>query len=647
MAGTDYGDSLRSTLDAARRQILDLGQSTAAQRLQAVVALGHAEQALSVSESALDRNQRDLAAAYVISGVAVQGGALIQSADQLADFAKTAADSANSALSVAATSIKTLASAFDTLAASIAGVSAIASNDDFGSVMFRSAKKSEDATNQADNTVEQLKAASLVASIQSAKSEAAAAATSVNAVGSEIQGLVDRAGALLGATQQRVNDSVKQRTAAAQAKRAVQTTYRQVKIDSEALDDGTTSMDGVLNGSLAVTPVITSADPTQKATYTLKATYTIPYQSGDVCYFFALLEHDATGFSYNDAKTAVVEFGATSPGASLTKVTADPNAKAGDLVTYTTSIQTTTTGDSIAAGQSYQVFALHVPKGGPYATNASDLSYPSRSTPVAPAIPDQEKCKIDFLKLPEKPEKTDTTPPIIFKVQVQAPSTAASHIMEYRAFLLLEDVYQAIRAVHDDTVLFAGLLAPSSYKSWVRKSPSASASTSTSTSARASTTPSEPAGGLSENPVFVYREGDTDAYGDIVTPGTNYELLVLLVPRDETMKSALLPAVPFKTSSPVPTVMPPSPPSAPQAGPPSSPGAPPSHTPARGAVADKLGTTPAQATAPGAQATVPASAAPAAAHSLVVVEEAILVNLMNHESADQKAGRTPAGRGVK
>lgn len=647
MAGTDYGDSLRSTLDAARRQILDLGQSTAAQRLQAVVALGHAGQALSVAENALDRNQHDLAAAYVISGVAVQAGALILSADQLADLAKTSAEGANSALSVAATSIKTLAGAFDTLAASIAGVSAIASNDDFGSAMFRSARKAEDATNRADDTVEQLKAAVLVASIQSARSEAAAAATSVNAVGSEMQGLVDRASALLSATQQRVNDTAKQRTAATQAGRAAQTTYRHVKTDSEALDDGTTSMDGILNGGLAVTPVIASADATQKATYTLKATYTTAYQPGDVCYFFALLEHDAAGFSYNDAKTAVVEFGATSQGGSLTKVTADPTAKAGAPVTYTASIQTTTTGDSIAAGQSYRVLAFHVPKDGPYATNAGDLSYPSRSISVAPVIPDQEKYKIDFLKVPEKPEKHDTTPQIIFKVGVHVPSTAASHVMEYRAFLLLEDVYQVIHSVSDDTLHFASLLAPSSYKSWARKSPSTSASASAPAGARPSATSLEPGGGWSESPVFVYRHGDTDAYGDIVTPDTNYELLVLLVPKDETMTSALLPAVPFKTSTPVPTVIPPSPSSAPQAGPPSSLGAPPSHTPARGAAADKPGATPAQATAPGAHTTAPAPAAPAAAHSLAVVEEAILVNLMSHESADQKASRAPAGRGVK
>ena len=65
-----------------------------------------------------------------------------------------------------------------------------------------------------------------------------------------------------------------------------------LKVDSEALDDGTTSMDGIVNGGLAVTPVIASADSIQKATCALKATYTTAYQPGDVCYFFALLEHE-------------------------------------------------------------------------------------------------------------------------------------------------------------------------------------------------------------------------------------------------------------------------------------------------------------------------------------------------------------------
>ena len=555
MAGTDYGDSLRSTLDAARTQILDLGQSTVAQRQQAVLMLGHAEQALSVAENTLVRNQHDLATAYLINGMAVQGGALIQSADQLAEHAKAAADSASAAVSLAATSIKTLASAFDTLAGSIAGVHAIASNDDAGSAMARSAKTAEDRANSADNTVEQLKAASLSTSIQSAKSMAAAAATSVNAVGSEIQDLVDRAAALLGAAQQRVSDSTKQRAATVQVERAAQMTYRQSKIDSEALDDGTTNLDVVLNGGLVVTavpvlpppatppaagsaaasPPVTSstatspmatspaaASSTATAPY-LTATYTVAGASTDCCYFFALPERDAPGFSYNDARTVVPDIPGPSPVTGWTPTLGvQQPSKQGATQTYTATIVTSQTisGDDptkpkpvpIAVGESYRVFAFRVPAAGRYATNASDLSYPSRTTEVQKPIPSLDGYRA-----------TIAVPPPNLSIQLTVPPDASKYVLEYRAFVLLEDVYQAVK---DDAAFLAGLFSPSSYKALT-------------------------AANVQGTATFVYQEGDTDAYGDIVTPDTNYEVLVMLVPRDvDNMASALLLAQPFTPPAP-------------------------------------------------------------------------------------------------
>jgi hypothetical protein len=103
--------------------------------------------------------------------------------------------------------------------------------------------------------------------------------------------------------------------------------------------------------------------------------------------------------------------------------------------------------------------------------------------------------------------------------------------------------------------------------------------------------PSPPlAGDSSGNPVFVYQVDDTDAHGVIVAPDTNYELRVLLVPKDGTMKRALLPAVPFRTGSPVPTMQVVPPPST-----------------APGAVENKPGTAPVQATAAGAQPAAPVS----------------------------------------
>lgn len=564
MAGTDYGDSLRTTLDAARKQILDLGQSTLATRQQAAITLGHAEQALGVAESGLDRNQHDMATAYAINDVAVQGGALIRSADQLADLARTAADSASSALSVAATSIKTLANAFDSLAESIAGVNAIASNDDFGSAMARSAKKSEDVTNIADNTVEQLKASSLSANIQSAKSMAAAAAASVNTLGGEIQGLVDRAGALLGATQQRVSDSMKQRAAAAQAERAAQTTYRQAKVDSEALDDGTTTMDLVVNGGLtvyAVPPTPPGSTPpgmTLPAPPYLTATYTIPGAVTDRCYFFALPESDAAGFSFNDAKTAVIEWEPKESRSSFTGWWPTHGHRTGgdsSTQTYTVYIATSqskpgdkpdqTTHVNIAVGQSYRVFAYRVPQTGAYATNAGELSSPSRPVEVKKPIPNRDKYNID-VKFPSS---------VLFSVEVTPPAESPqdSDIREYRAFLFLEDVYQAVK---DDAAFLAGLFPASSYKLPDRPDSNDKSNVK------------------SRKLTFSYQEGDTDAYGDIVAIDVdrgvldeNYEVLVMLVPKDtEAMATDFLPVL---------RVTPPPPAPSPTPGGPSSPASPP------------------------------------------------------------------------
>lgn len=569
MAGTDYGDGLRSTMDAARRQILDLGQSAMARRQQAVLTLGHAEQALSVAENTLARAQADLKTAYSISRMAVQGGALIQSADQLATLARTASDNANSALSVATTSIKTLASAFDTLTGRIAAVEAIASNDDFGSTMARSAVKARGATLAADQAVDQLKAAALSASIQSAQSMAASVATSVTTVGGELQGLVDRAAALLSAAQQRVGANVKQRAAAAQAERAALTEYHQAKIDSEALDNGTTNMDVALNGNLTVTlaasaststsgagapaaspgaplapPGAPAAPPRAPSTPSgappapsLHVKYTIPGASTDRCYFFALPESDAAGFSYNEAKTAVIDtlMQGSDPGWVATEWLPTEGVQGPDdrgqaagaaklsLRTYTANIRNIHSlpprrGDSsgspkfetIKSGQSYRVFGYRIPLEGPYATNAADLSYPSRAVKVMDRIPDGEKYTVAISIPPTDSQPSSNASTALFSVQVTAPENA-SDVAECRAFVLLEDVY---RAVKDDASLLAGGASAASYK--VLKAASSKYSCS-------------------------WSDGETDAYGDIILRDVSYTLLILLVPvAAETMASELL-----------------------------------------------------------------------------------------------------------
>jgi hypothetical protein len=147
--------------------------------------------------------------------------------------------------------------------------------------------------------------------------------------------------------------------------------------------------------------------------------------------------------------------------------------------------------------------------------------------------------------------------------------------MEYRAFVFLEDVYQAVRV---DVAFLAGLLPASSYKAV-----------------------SPPSSG----PVnFRYQEGDTDAYGDVLTAGKNYRVLVMLVPRetDKVSSALVLPAVHVRWAPPA---SPPAPEPAP--GPPGQ-ASPPGGGPART-------TTPAGKQAP--------------------------------EGADPAAGQTPSGAGAK
>jgi hypothetical protein len=355
-----------------------------------------------------------------------------------------------------------------------------------------------------------------------------------------------------------LGDGMKQRASAAQAERSAQMVYRQSKIDSEALDDGTTNLDLVINGGMVVvatflasgtppatpaggssptgaTPPSTTAASSTTGTPSgtpvgapvpaLSVTYTVAGATSDACYFFALPISDAPGFSYNDAKTAVIDLPmqSTVTGWTPTVGTRKKDDKPGPTQTYTATITISAsvlndatgkpTQAPLAVGQSYRVFAYRVPVEGPYATNANDLSYPSRTTQILNAIPNLAQYRAVLGPPPVAPV-SDKPLPVRFSVQVSAPGDAATNLLEFRAFALLEDVYQAIK---DDASFLTNLWPSSSYK---RAAAAGSAS-------------------------FSYQEGDTDAYGDIITEKTNYEVLILLVPKDtDNMASSLLLAQP-------------------------------------------------------------------------------------------------------
>jgi len=254
-----------------------------------------------------------------------------------------------------------------------------------------------------------------------------------------------------------------------------------------------------------------------------------------------LPESDAPGFSYNDAKTAVIEADLQSPFVGWTPTAVQPAGQGtnSSTQTYTVNIVSSQTtpgegpGDkpspvAIAFGQSYRVFAYRVPQGGAYATNASDLSSPSRTIAVWNTIPNLGNCKVS--------QGSETPSSTLFNVQVTVPGDAAASIMECRAFVFLEDVY---RAVKDDAAFLTGLLPASSYKA-------SQLSSSGGPAAVASVTVS-----------FVYREGDTDAYGDIITADANYQVLVMLAPKHgDTTASAFLPALPVRWTPPAPSPTP-------------------------------------------------------------------------------------------
>jgi hypothetical protein len=109
------------------------------------------------------------------------------------------------------------------------------------------------------------------------------------------------------------------------------------------------------------------------------------------------------------------------------------------------------------------------------------------------------------------------------------PAGASEHIREYRAFVLLEDVYQAVK---DDAAFLTGLFSPSSYKALPSKPPPPKGAQATDKTAPPTGDPSC---------VFIWQLSETDAYGDLIVDGANYEVAVMLVPKAaDTMASALL-----------------------------------------------------------------------------------------------------------
>jgi hypothetical protein len=567
MAGNDYAGLLRSTLEAARNKLLDQGQQAGSLRHQSSTALSHTEQALITTDDNLARVQSDAEWVDEIFKLAYQGAAMIKSASDLSQDAAARSGAAAGAMAAAATAIKTLADSYDTLAAQVAGVSAIARNDDAGTAVSHAADLTRLYANDAADTVERLKAASLNASIEAARSTSAAAASSVQALGVELEGLVARTDALQTSSTAKLAAAWQAAVAAQQAEKAALNAFHVAKNEAAAADRALTVVDEAVNGGLSVSPAW-SADPAAGkaagkgdallpallAKYSVFDLVAANAKSGGAgakknqlelqtaaCLFFSVPKDEAGAFTFGVAKKIVAQDAADAEvaaaakaadgGAAARRPFVEVPAKAG-VSSYQATVFTDSNGVAIAPGKPYQVFVLRLPRQhGIAAARESDLSQPAQPVAVWKAPPAFDKQPIS-VKLADGTTDPAGQPPRLFSLGLAVPAQSGEAAYgEYRAIVVRADVY---RGLHDvlgpadpDVEFFASLLNASYYQ--LLGTPAAGKQTSWSTD---------------------YAEGATDAFGDVLAHDKVYRALVLAVGKGPYQNELLGPTEAFSFKDP-------------------------------------------------------------------------------------------------
>ncbi|MDC0713307.1 hypothetical protein POL68_32895 [Stigmatella sp. ncwal1] len=553
MAGTDYGQQLRQTLDSARQAIITQRQNSTTLRGQTAATLGHAEQTLSVDDENFKTAQADYDLADQIYKIAVQGGVLVQNADALAARAAEAAAAATAAMATAATSVKALADSLDTLSAQTAGVYAIAHNDDSPTSVSEVAEKALILTTITSNSAELLKMSALDANVEAAQTTAAATSLSVSSLGTEMMSMVDRSKALLDTAGQQLDARRQTDTQSVQSEKGALQAYNAARMDNGALITSLDDINFIANGALEAHqgenaqlqegtlaahrkflpisyarlaamgeaelsggPGPVENQPTLGFTYYLLNVLTLPpvveagcgdpsILSADVatkgCRFFAVPLGDLPLFNF-DTAISLIAAAAAKGGDSLDNPSTHtwvpltpPNPPEGtpEVSTFEGTLFHDTQGAALEIGRSYAVFAFREPMAGYGTAHASDLSLPTDPIQLVYKIPNAPADAT--VKVETAPSDNQALP--LFQVTFTPVNGDTTNLTaEARSLIMRADVY---RTVNDDLDAIANSVGSSNYIS------------------------------LTPGTAYIYRQGDTDVYGDILLEDTHYVCLVLLV----------------------------------------------------------------------------------------------------------------------
>jgi hypothetical protein len=534
MAGNDYGSQLRSAMEDARGAVLQQHQQSGTLRSQSAVTLSHAEQVLSVGNSKLNGAMSFLSKAGTLFKLSSQGGVIVKNAMDLAASASSDAADAATAMSTAASSIKALSDALDVLASQVAGVFAIAHDDDASTPVDRRASIAASLTASVANLTEQLKNASLDASIEVARSGAEPASSATQVVASDLETVAEDAATLITAATQKMELRRKADVQALDAEKAALEKYQAARKDDESLAAVLEDINAVVNSDLRVVPrtnIDYKSDQTtnprsdefpalevsclpppaaqsspisghkaqlEQATegYIL---FAVPFDESPVFGFDSVLKLLTDAEDLPDPKQP--RFFSSSATPSQDK---DKPALQGRVVTR---LNYDTTGQPLKMGGVYTVFMLRQPKRGLHTARASDLSLPSAPIKLTYSILERPDGKVEQPTVNLEPQAPDTRDDAGRRVFFKVTLTTTEHIKKTAArcrFLLMrEDVF---RAVQDDMLPLANLLNPAFYKEW-RPELGASDVTHTET----------------------FTDADTDAFGDTIIPSDCYRALVLLV----------------------------------------------------------------------------------------------------------------------
>jgi hypothetical protein len=524
----DYGQQLRSALDAARQALITQRNSALTQRQAGATTLGHAEAKLAVADEKFQRCQDAVKDAEEVFKLAAQGTAIIKNANELAQKATVAAEAATDAIAVAASDIKSLADTFDTLASQISGIHAIAHIDDRRGVTDVASQLTRTLVAKADQSTEQLKMLSLGLSIQAAKSSAEAATSGIATLGTDMQALMDAATSYLGETTAKLTEQRKYNATALAAEKVAVQAYGVARLANDAGVAALSDVNEIVNWSLSAADVYDARKgPSLQVSFrsldiglgASEQQSLLAYFNGtDGYYLFAVPQESVPSFTFAAALQLIessaadsrsqpeAEKSSSAKNAALQKfIRVDPPTVTtlqaiGSAPSPAYALPFDISGQPLQVGATYVAFALRAPYQGVSAADESDLSLPSEPVMFGYKLPQPLKAVPQITPVTAAPPSAR---PPLFQVTFDAQAQLDSYFSQYRAIVLRQDVFNALETA--DLLFLAEQLGPVSYRPMVPKSSGQPTQTVT------------------------FQDGDTDAYGDVIDEGIHYICLVLLV----------------------------------------------------------------------------------------------------------------------